>query len=246
MINKTFLLLTFTVNLLFIAALVSAADGPEGWSGDISAGYNQTTGNTEKSAANISAQTTRKFSHSQIQGKGNLFYSQSENQMDGQKWDALGRYSLDFGEGYKWYGFIQALADHDYFADIDYRLTPATGIGYHISASSDFTWDADAGLGYRITRHKINKPADDKVLTALAHTYLKKNIYDKSYFSEDLAIYPGLKSGSGFLVKSESAFTNPLSDSLSLELKFIVDYNSKPAGLKKTDTQLIVGIKYKF
>jgi putative salt-induced outer membrane protein YdiY len=240
------LLLAFAINLFFIMPVAFGAEAREGWSGDISAGYNQTSGNTEKAAANLSAEAVRKFSHSQILAKGNIFYSQSNKQMDGQKWDALGKYSFDFGEGYKCYSFLQTLIDHDYFADIDYRLTPAIGVGYHISATGDFVWDVDAGLGYRITRHRINKSADDEVATAIGHTYLKKNIYDKAFFSEDLTVYPGLKSGAALLIKSESAFTNPLSDKLSLELKFIVDYNSKPAGLKKTDTQTIVGIKYKF
>jgi putative salt-induced outer membrane protein YdiY len=244
-IKTVCLLWAFIISVL-IVPLASGAEPSEGWNGEISAGYNQTSGNTDKAAANISAQAALKFDHSQFSANGNMFYSQSNNQMDGQKWDALGKYSFDFSEGYKWYSFYQVLVDHDYFADINYRITPALGVGYHISATEDWTWDVDAGLGYRVTKHRIDITADDDVATAVGHTFLKKKIFDKAFFSEDLTVYPGLKSGSGLLVRSESALTNPLSDNLSLEFKFLVDYNSKPAGLKKTDTQTIVGIKYKF
>jgi putative salt-induced outer membrane protein YdiY len=59
-------------------------------------------------------------------------------------------------------------------------------------------------------------------------------------------VYPGLKSGSGLLLRSETAFVNPLQANLDLEIKYILDYNSEPAGKKKTDTQIIAGLKYKF
>jgi putative salt-induced outer membrane protein YdiY len=218
----------------------------EGWTGDVFLGYNQSNGNTKKSAASASAQALKKFEHSQFLLKGNMLYSKSNNKMDGQKWDVLSKYSLDFGKGYKWYNFYQVLVDHDYFADIDYRVTPTAGIGYHIAASEDWTWDADAGFGYRITRHRINTQADDEAPTAVAHTFMKKRVFDKAFLSEDLTAYPGLRADDGIIIRSETAFTNPLRADTDLEVKYIVDYNSEPAGQKKTDTQLIAGIKYKF
>ena len=219
----------------------------EGWTGDIFAGYNKTNGNTHKSSGSSSAQADKKFKGAELLFKGNFFYSESNRKMDGQKWDVLGKYLFNFGGDDRWYNFYQVLVDHDYFADIDYRVTPAIGIGYHISKSEAWIWDADVGLGYRITRTRINEDAEDEVLTALAHTFMKKKVLANAFFSEDLTVYPGLKSGSGVLLKSESVFSNPLGKNLDLELKYIVDYNSEPADeKKKTDTQIITGIKYKF
>jgi putative salt-induced outer membrane protein len=219
----------------------------EGWTGDIFAGYNKTSGNTEKASGSMSAQAIKQFEHSQFQLKGNIFYSKSSEKMDGQKWDALSKYSIDFGKDYKWYNFYQVFVDHDYFADIDYRITPSVGIGYHIANSEDWTWDADAGIGYRITRHRINTAEDDEAPTALAHTFMKKKVFEKSFLSEDLTVYPGLKSNAGVILRSETAFTNALNEKLDLEIKYILDYNSEPAeGKKKSDTQIVAGIKYKF
>ncbi len=234
----------FLFQLRAIPAL--AQDIFAGWSGDIFLGYNQSNGNTEKASGNFSAQALKKFARSQLLFKGNVFYSETNDNMDGQKWDALSKYSLDFGKDYKWYNFYQVLVDHDYFADIDYRITPAAGLGHHIAASENWTWDIDAGLGYRITRYRINTAKDDEALTAVAHTFMKKKILEKAFLSEDFTVYPGLKSGAGYLIHSETIFTNPLRNDLDLEIKYIIDYNSEPAGKKKTDTQFIAGIKYKF
>jgi len=218
----------------------------DGWTGDIFVGYTKTNGNTNKSTGSASAQAVKKFKRSQYTIKGNWLYSNTNDKMDGQKWDVLNRYTWDFGKEYRWYSFAQVLVDHDYFADIDYRVTPSAGVGYHILTGEDFIWDADAGVGYRITRYRINSAKDDEAPTMVAHTFLKKKIFDKAFLSEDLTVYPGFKADDGIVLHSETVFSNPLRDNLDFEIKYIIDHNTEPAGKKKTDTQIIAGIKYKF
>lgn len=254
--TKVFLVtgLSLFLILAMMATTVRAEDvAPEqtgiwsGWSGDVFAGYSKTTGNTQKSSANLSASALKRFDKSQFLLKGSMTYSESNKMMDGQKWDALAKYSHDFGQDDNLFSFTQVYVDHDYFSDIDYRITPSTGLGYHIVKTDDWTWDVDAGLGYRITRHRVNKAADDEALTAILHTFAKKQIFEKAFISEDLTVYPGLKSDSGVLLRSETTFSNPLRENVDLELKYIMDYNSQPAtGKKKTDGQFIAGLKYKF
>lgn len=245
---RSFFVFGIVLSGIFFISNQAFAEGLlEGWSGDVFAGYNQTNGNTEKGSGSLTVTAKKKFERSDFMFKGSVFYSQANNKMDGQKWDGLARYSYDFGKEKEWFNFYQVLVDHDYFSDIDYRVTPSTGIGYHIARTEDWTWDADAGLGYRITRHRINTATDDESLTALLHTFMKKKVMENAFLSEELTVYPGLESGSGVLVRSETAFTNPLNKNLDLELKYIVENNSEPAaGKKKTDTQFIAGIKYKF
>lgn len=224
-----------------------AAGGGESWKGYIFAGYNQTNGNTKKGSANLEAEATKKLSWSEIKLKGTMSYSETNRNMDGQKWDALAKHTFDFGEAKRWFSFQQVYADHDYFSDIDYRITPSAGLGYHIIVREDLVWDADAGVGYRITRHRINKAADDEAITALVHSFCKKQVFAKAWLSEDVTVYPSLKDGSDLVLKSETAFTNPLTEKLDFQIKYIIDYASQPAeGKKKTDTQLVIGLKYSF
>lgn len=234
---------------LLVLPLSAVAGGGilTGWQGSVFVGYNQTNGNTNKSAGNLQFEANKKEGKYAYLLKGNMSYSENNNSMDGQKWDALGRFSFDFGEDNKWYNFYQLYIDHDYFADIDYRITPSIGVGYHIANSEDWKWDADAGLGYRIERHRISKDTNDEYLTAIAHTFMKKRVFEKAFISEDLTVYPSLKSGAGTSLRSETVFSNPLTQALDLELKYILDFNTEPAaGKKKSDTQIIAGLKYKF
>lgn len=228
------------------ATLSHAQEADAKWTGSVFAGLNMQSGNTKKTSGNLSAAAERKMESAILALKANISYSESNRMMDGQKWDALARYALDFGQDNNWYNFYQMYVDHDYFADIDYRLTPSAGLGYHIVKSDDFTWDADAGLGYRITTYRSTSSSDSDP-TALLHTFAKKTVFEKAAISEDLTVYPGLSKNSGVLLRSETAFTNPLTESFDLQLKYVVDHNTEPGvGKKKTDTQFIAGLNYKF
>ena len=97
-----------------------------------------------------------------------------------------------------------------------------------------------------VTESRSTVQTDDDP-TALLHTFMKKRFFEKSFLSEDLTVYPGFSSDAGVLVRSETAFTNPLTESFDLQLKYIVDLNTEPGvGKKKTDTQFIAGLNYKF
>lgn len=244
--NKKIIYLAVVIGLGTGAVNVYAQEADHKWTGNVFAGYNMQSGNTKKAAGNISAAASRKVENGELSLKGDISYSESNKMMDGQKWDAQARYALDFGENNSWYNFYQLNVDHDYFADIDYRITPSAGLGKHIIKSEDLVWDADAGIGYRITKHRTTDETDDDP-TAVAHTYVKKTVFEKAAFSEDLTVYPGLTSNAGVVMRSETAFTNPLSERFDLQLKYIVDLNTEPGpDKKKTDTQLIAGLNYKF
>lgn len=252
------LLITFAISGILLTGLfgsrnsfaaedVISDEAPQKWTGSIFMGYNNTSGNTKKATGSLTAEAVKKFQTSQLTFKGNFLYSETNNKMDGQKWDALGKYSQDFGSDLRLFRFVQLFIDHDYFADIDHRITPSAGLGYHIAREEDWIWDVDGGLAYRITKHRIATDEDDNVLTALLHTFLKKKVLDNAFLSEDLTVYPGLETNSAITLRSESAFTNPISTNLDLELKYIIDFNSQPAADKKsTDKQLVAGVKYKF
>lgn len=217
------------------------------YKGDVFLGYNQSKGNTDKVAASLTTEIKKLYTASELSFKTNIFYSEAEGNKDGQKVDSLAKYSFDIGKEAGWFNFYQVLFDHDYFSDIDYRITPSFGFGYHIFKTEEFIWDADAGFGYRVTRYIKSQSNNDEVLTSLLHTYLKKKAFKDAFLSEDFTAYPALKEDSSFILKSETTFSNRLSSSLDLELKYIINYDSKPSDDKKTtDTQILVGVKYKF
>ncbi|MCA9400650.1 MAG: DUF481 domain-containing protein [Candidatus Omnitrophica bacterium] len=216
------------------------------WKRDVSLGYNQSNGNTEKAQLNASGSVQKAFDHSEFLSKLNIYYGETDSQMDTQKWDAKARYAYDFGEEYDWFNSYQVVVDHDRFADIDYRILPSVGIGYWLHRTDDFTWSIEGSLAYEITEYRTPGLDSDSEPAFVARTFLKKSIFKNAYITEDLSIIPSLDGG-GNRIKSETEFVNPRADNLDLNVKYIVDHDSEPAaGKKKTDTQFITGIKYSF
>lgn len=165
--------------------------------------------------------------------------------MDSQKWLSLTRYAFDFGKNKKWFNSYQLEVDHDRFTDVDYRVLPAVGIGYWLFRKDAWTWSIEGSGGYEVTNYRSDK-SDKKSVVFIGRTFFKKQLLEKVFISEDLSIIPSLQD-EGTRLKSETAFTNNLSDSLDLSVKYIVDYNSKPAsGKKKTDTRFITALTYSF
>ena len=78
--------------------------------------------------------------------------------MDTQNWYGMLRYAFSFWER-RWYNFYRLEADHDRFANIDYRIVPSCGIGYWFSDKEDYKAMAElaAQYGYNIDATEIAK-----------------------------------------------------------------------------------------
>ncbi len=215
------------------------------WKRDISLGYNKSTGNTENSELNIAGAIEYKMEHSAFSSSGDIYYSETNDQMDSQKWSSLTRYAFDFGEEYTWFNSYQFEVTHDRFSDIDYRLLPSVGIGYWFSREEDWTWSADVSAGYEMTKYRSDRDNDNSPVI-LGHTFMKKRILENAFLSEDFTVIPTLDN-TGTRIKSETEFTNPLADGLDLSIKYVLDHDTEPSpGKKKTDTRIMTSIKYSF
>ncbi|MFH1239296.1 MAG: DUF481 domain-containing protein, partial [bacterium] len=109
------------------------------WKKDLSVGYNKSSGNTRQSALSTRLYANRKTEFNEFTLKANTFYSSTNNRMDAQRWFGSSRYAFSFW-GKKWYDFYKFEADHDRFANVDYRMIPSTGIGYWFSDTE--SWKA--------------------------------------------------------------------------------------------------------
>ena len=64
--------------------------------------------------------------------------------MNAQRYDGMARYAFSFGKHLAWYNFYAFEAMHDRFANIDWRLTPSTGLGYWFA--DEAAWKATVEL----------------------------------------------------------------------------------------------------
>ena len=134
------------------------------WKKEISVGYSKSTGNTQNKQLSASLSANRKTSYNEIALKGESLYTSSNNNMDTQKWYLMGRYAFSFWNK-KWYNFYKLESDHDKFANINYRITPSTGVGYWFSDSEVWKAMVEVGVGSQHTNFRDStKSTTDAVL----------------------------------------------------------------------------------
>jgi len=233
---------------LAVSGVGYAQEGEEvTWTREISAGYDKATGNTRDSQLSLDALLSRKRqSKDEITLKGSVYYSSADRKMDDQKWYGLGRYAFSFGSDKKWYNFYRFEADHDILADIDYRLVPAAGLGYWLYDLPELKLMVEAAIGLEYTEFRSAKE-ETKEMVLAPRAFFEKKIFDRLIFSEDFYAYPQVEDFSKYRLRSETSFTSPLTESLSLKFSLIDDYNSDPPeDIKKNDMQFISSLMYSF
>jgi len=216
------------------------------WTREVSLGYSQTGGNTEESQGNFTLAMDRKTDEDEWNVKMDSLYSSSNKKMDSRKFYGMGRYAFSFGEKSKWYNFYKIEGDQDRFANIYYRIIPAVGIGYWFSDKEEFKVMVELAVGLEHTNYRDDtRNSTEAVL--IPRGYLMKKLSDTLTVSEDVTLYPSLGEVGDFRLKSETALTNAMTESMALKVSFIDEFNSSPAGsTKKNDYRLVSSIVYAF
>lgn len=242
--KQKFITLTLLISIFYFTNKTAAEETK--WKRDISLGYNQTSGNTQNKQFTLFGSAIRSFHDAEFSIKGSSYYSSSNQTMVAQKWDGQLRYSFDFTESKNWFNSYQFKIEHDRFADINYRMLPSTGIGYWFSKTDEFKLMFETSAGYEITKFWSNKE-DNQEPALILHGFTKKLIFKKDYLSEDISIIPSLNNG-GTRMTANTIFTNPIANGLALNIKFVLEHNTKPSSedIKKTDSKFITELKYSF
>ncbi len=218
---------------------------PKLWQGEVAAGLNRSSGNTENIEFTVSFDAGMKTESNELTVKGDGYYSSSEGEMNAQKWYSMARYARKVWNR-KWDNFYRLEADHDKFAGIDYRLIPSTGLGYSFVDTPEWKVLVEGAIGLEHTVYNDETEDTDEAVF-IARVLLEKTFAAGLKITQDTSFYPSLEETSEFRVHSESALTNPLAGGLSLRLSFIVDYDSDPPeDREETDTRLVTSLLYSF
>lgn len=214
---------------------------------EVSLGYNLSKGNTNTEQLDLAAKYNRNRPHiDEVTFKGNFSYAAANKEMTAQKWFGLGRYAYSLGNLKKWYNFYRLEASHDGFANIDYRLVPATGVGYWFLDKEDLKFLSEAGFGFQRTVYRDEtKTRNEPIFTP--RLYFMKKISPPFTISEDLTFYQSLSNTEHYNARSETSATAAINERLSLRTSFIDEFESVPAeGKKRNDIKLLTALVVKF
>ena len=217
------------------------------WDRKISVGYNKSSGNTDSGQLISSFLINRNRMHiDEITLEGDVYYSSSDKKMDTQKWNGSGRHAFSLGSQKKWYSFYKIGADHDRFANIDYRVLPSLGLGYWFFDTDSVKAMAEAAIGYEHTDYRDSTDSDNETVL-VPRAFLEKVIFGDARIRQDVFFYPAVDDFSDYRLHSETVFSNPLNGELSLDVSMIEDYNSEPlTNVKKNDLRLLTSLTYSF
>ncbi|MDP8234566.1 MAG: DUF481 domain-containing protein [Candidatus Saelkia tenebricola] len=217
------------------------------WERNFSLGYNLSRGNTDSSQLSSSFFINRKREHiDEYTLRSDLYYSSSNKEMDGQKWSNLFRYAYSFGSEKRWYSFYKLEANHDRFANIDYRLIPAFGAGYWLYDEPKFKITTEVAFGFEYSNYRDQTDSSSNAIL-IPRIFLEKEFLNKSRIVEDLYFYPSLNDEGDFRIYSETKFINPLTEKLFFKTSIIDEYYSDPVdGVKNNDLRLIFSLGYSF
>jgi len=230
------------VLVLVFGITAAHAEQEDLWKHEVALGYNQKTGNTQTQQLDASYEGTQVTEEAELTIKATTLYSSQNKKMDGQKHTGSARYAPNLGDT-DWFYFGKTEAEHDKFAGIDYRITPSIGLGRWIQKDDEMKLSAEVGVGHEFIEY--NNGSNDDATVLIPRGYFEKPLFTKSTISEELILYPSLEDGKKYRIRSETKFTNPLSDDISLRISFIDEFNTDPLGdAKKNDTQFILSLVY--
>jgi len=198
------------------------------WKRDIAVGYNVSQGNTEREQLSGDLLLNRKTKDNEWTLKANGYYATSSEKMDAQKYSGLLRYAFSFGGNLAWYNFYKVEGDHDRFSNVDWRLTPSGGVGYWFLDKPSWKWMVEVGAGWEQTAFRDTTSSRGEIIL-VPRTFFEKTLFGQSTLSEDFKVWPRVDGFEEYRLRSETRFTHPMTQGVSLRLTFVDEFQSDPA-----------------
>jgi putative salt-induced outer membrane protein len=211
-----------------------------GWTGNVSFGINNTTGNVETQSGNVGLQLNRETLpwRYRIAAKANA--------MDVQDTRISESYLADFQADYVlpnknyWFGYTGY--DSNKFARLDQRFVEIAGYGMKVLETPKQTLGLEAGLGARQSKYTENLGKENEGIGHLGADY-NLQLTDNTTLTENFVYQPGAENN---FIMSDTALKVAMSKKTSIELSYGYTNNSKVfPNTKKTDTtsgvNLVIG-----
>ncbi len=229
------------------------------WGGVIDTGLAIARGNTETLTYNLSAKAARTTEKDKLSLYALALYS--NNNCSAPKSGCTstsptnptittanligGGGRLDFNIGDRWFAFGLLDLLHNPFQDLDLRVAPAGGIGYHAVKSDKTTFDLSLGgaLNQEYFTDSTSRTSGEILLgEALTHKFSKSVT-----FNEGLQFYPNLTNTGEFRYNLTIGLDTQLTKVLSWQITFANIYLSNPPlGTKTSDGILTTGLRFTF
>lgn len=221
------------------------------YSGSLTGGYSQTTGNSHLRNASLLGDFVARSEQLRLTLNGRYVYGDNANTLIAR--NARGTIKLDFFITKRLFWFASAYFENDRFQDLKMRTALASGPGYQFIERGDFsgilkdmTFYTEAGLAYF---NEDFRTADDQSsfrgrLSAKLNWPLFEDRVTLFHFSE---FYPSLQNTSNYFLTMDNGVRFKIWEGFVSGFQVTTRYNSKPApGTGDTDNLYLMTLGYSF
>jgi putative salt-induced outer membrane protein YdiY len=235
--------------LPFVVTLSLFAQAPPGtpadpWASSIGAGLAITSGNSDTTNVNVSANTAWDPKTDRLFKADALYLlgeSNGEKQVD--KLTANGRYEQLFAARTFWFGEVQFLRDP--FREINYLLSPLAGAGIHVINTPARRLTFDGAVGAVVEDNDVL--GRDTSGAIKAGENFEWTISPVSKVTQKLS---GLWKADDFgdaLLHFDAGLTTTVAARMELKLSYVYDYKTEPPpDVEKGDSALFAALLVKF
>jgi putative salt-induced outer membrane protein len=221
---------------------------PDGqWRHLVGVGASVASGNTRTTSLNLSLDSVRATYEDKWSLTGSALKSRTEGDTTAQRAEVKTQYDRDIS--LLWFGFGSAAGLHDRAANIDSRLSLATGLGYHLLRTEGSYWDVSAGVGYSRDRYvdptvidgrsRSSRDRLELVLAEESTTYLS----DTARFKQQARLLPSLRESGEFRAELIASLAVAINAKLSLTASLTYRHDTQPGeGFSTSDTLFVTGI----
>ncbi|MDP1768844.1 MAG: DUF481 domain-containing protein [Nitrospirota bacterium] len=242
---------TMEVPIDSIIALNPLVQPPVIYTGSLTGGYSQTTGNSHLKNASLLGDFVARSEQLRLSINGRYVYGDNANTLIAR--NARGTIKLDFFITKRFFWFASAYFESDTFQDLKMRTALASGPGYQFVDRGDFngilkdmTLYAEAGLAYFNEDFRVSNDAS----STRGRGSIKLNwpLFDERvtlyHFSE---FYPSLQNTKNYYLTMDNGVRFKLFEGFVSGFQVTTRYNSSPAsGTGDTDNMYLMTIGYNF
>jgi len=243
---------TMEVPLASITSLNPIIQAPVIYSGTLTGGYSQATGNSHLRNASLLGDLVARSEQLRLTINGRYVYGDKDNQLAAR--NARGLIKMDFFITKRLFWFASAFFEKDTFQDLKLRTAISSGPGYQFIEKGDYespwlkdiTLYAEAGLSY--FNEDYTSASDQTSLRGRWAVRLNWPILDERMtFYHFQEFYPSLQNTSSYYMTMDNGVRFNIIAGFVSGIQVTTRYNSTPAqGTGDTDNLYLMTLGYNF
>ena len=220
----------------------------EGWAGGGNLGLALARGNSDTTNLALGFNAARPTTTDKWTIQAASIYSTSTtDNINSTTANALGGFiRYDHNLSKKWFAFGLFAGSYDHAQDLNVRISPSGGLGFHAIASKMTTLDLLGGFGYTYESYSHGGPTNNLMNATIGDEFSHKFTANTSIM-QDFYFFPYLNDGGGYRGVFDFGIASKLYRAITWNLNFGDRYNSKPVeGKKNNDVLLTTGLGLSF